>query len=364
VITKLCIEAALPMLGQAVVLDVRSPAEYAHAHLPQAQPLPLFTNEERAIIGTLYKQHSREKAIKAGLGFFGPKMPGLVEQVEALEQAQRKKLALGKGERGKLLVHCWRGGLRSAAVAWLLDLYGFQVYTLVGGYKAYRRWALQQFDRSYNFQVLGGCTGSGKTAILQHLQKSGCAVIDLEGLAGHKGSAFGNIGLPAQPSQEHFENALALQLFLKSQMDLPIFIEDESQRIGTVNLPTALYAHMRGQPLWFLQVPFHERLSYLVADYGRGDVEALINAIVRIKKRLGGLEAKTAINHLLEGDLHGCFGILLQYYDKWYTKNIHSLRPQADLSITNIDCADTRVEQNAQLVLTAVAKRSLALGGF
>jgi tRNA 2-selenouridine synthase len=232
-------------------------------------------------------------------------------------------------------VHCWRGGMRSAGVAWLLDLYGFKVFTLVGGYKSYRQWARLQFEKNYNLTILGGYTGSGKTLVLQELKRIGKPVIDLEGLAHHKGSAFGAIGEKPQPSQEMFENLLAGELSAISHPSLKdtgidsavdftdtIYIEDESQRIGLINLPTSFWNTMRNSPVSFLEIPFEERLNYLTEEYGKFEKEKLVNAIIRIQKRLGGLETKTAINYLLENNHKECFRILLTYYDKWYQKGL------------------------------------------
>jgi tRNA 2-selenouridine synthase len=300
------------------ILDVRSPAEFAHAHFPGAVSFPLFTNEERKVVGTTYKQQSREDAIKVGVAFFGPKMATMISEAEAILKPRQSK---------KVLVHCWRGGMRSAGVAWLLDLYGFEVYTVIGGYKAFRNWALQQFETAYAFNVLGGYTGSGKTYVLQALQKAGKPVVDLEAIASHKGSAFGSINMPPQPSQEMFENTLALALH--QQASLPeaekgIWIEDESQRIGQLNIPHVLWNQLRAARIYFLEIDFEKRLEHIVQGYGKGDKEKLVNAIIRIQKRLGGLETKTAINFLLEDNILESFRILLQYYDKHYYKGLHT----------------------------------------
>ena len=339
-INKISIDDFIKRSANGLVIDVRSPSEFAHAHIPGAVSVPLFTDEERAIIGTAYKQESKEKAVKIGLNFFGPKMVKLVEAVEQLVAAETPQVPI--------YLHCWRGGMRSAAVAWLLNLYGFEVTTIVGGYKAYRHWVLQQFEENYAFKVIGGCTGSGKTRLLHQLQAKGFVVIDLEGLANHKGSAFGNIGMPPQPSQEMFENKLGTALFTEKLKGQPIiFIEDESQRIGNVNVPIVLYKQMRESTLLFLEIPFEERLKNIVAEYGKGDTEKLVNAIIRIKKRLGGLETKTAINHLLEGDVAACFSILLLYYDKWYTKSITNLREHPESVLQTIPCANTEAALDA-----------------
>ncbi|MFZ4058265.1 MAG: tRNA 2-selenouridine(34) synthase MnmH [Ferruginibacter sp.] len=312
------------------VFDVRSPGEYNHAHIPGAYSLPLFTDEQRKVVGTTYKQQSREHAIKIGLDYFGPNMKTVVETAETLiatfyNGGIKPKTVLHEHIAGKtILVHCWRGGMRSAAIAWLLDLYGFKVYTLVGGYKVYRQWVLAQFAKSYPVKVLGGYTGSGKTLVLQALQENTIPVIDLEKMACHKGSAFGALGENTQPSQEMFENTLATTLdHLLQENVSEFFIEDESQRIGTINIPAAFWKQMREAPLYFLDIPFEARLNYLTQSYGVFAQADLINAIVRIQKRLGPLETKTAIGYLLEHNHQACFHILLTYYDKGYEKGLH-----------------------------------------
>jgi tRNA 2-selenouridine synthase len=211
--------------------------------------------------------------------------------------------------------------MRSAAVAWLLDLYGYKVIQLTGGYKAYRNWVLAQFNIPYTLKVLGGFTGSGKTEILHALQEKNYAVIDLEGIAHHKGSAYGAIGQLPQPSQEMFENILAKKLFEINKNNKPIWIEDESQRIGTVLIPTALFHLMRNSTCYFMTIPFEQRLAFILEGYGKFDAQSLIEATERIQKRLGGLETKNAVAHIMLGELKEAFSILLKYYDKWYEKN-------------------------------------------
>jgi tRNA 2-selenouridine synthase len=213
--------------------------------------------------------------------------------------------------------------MRSGAIAWLLDLYGFKVYQLTGGYKSYRRHVLESFKHPYPFNILGGYTGSGKTETLHDLREMKQVVIDLEDLAKHKGSAFGNIGMPAQPGQEMFENLLFEELSAKKDA-APIWLEDESQRIGHVNLPNDIWNTMRNSPVFFLDIPFEERLKHLVEEYGSLDREKMIDAIMRIKERLGGLEAKKAIEYLNENNAIESFRILLKYYDKWYAKVLHN----------------------------------------
>ena len=316
-------------IGSSFIIDVRSPAEYEHAHIPAALNLPLFDNEERAMIGTTYKKQSREAAIKAGLPLFGNKMLSMIETVETWIADTQKNNNLTKPT---LFVHCWRGGMRSAAVAWLLDLYGYKVIQLTGGYKAYRNWVLEQFTIPYSLKVLGGYTGSGKTEILQALQEKNYAVIDLEGIAHHKGSAFGAIGQLPQPSQEMFENILAKKLFEVNKNNKPIWIEDESQRIGTVLIPTPLFHLMRNSTCYFMKIPFEQRLLFILEAYGKFDAQSLIEATERIQKRLGGLETKNTVAHIMQGELKEAFSILLKYYDKWYEKNAQNqVLPKVEL---------------------------------
>lgn len=339
-VSKLLIDEFIQLTKQYPVFDVRSEGEYLHAHIPGAHSLPLFNNKERKVVGTAYKKESKQKAIKIGLKYFGTKMVKMVEAVEQITQEATTKT---------VLVHCWRGGMRSAGVAWLLDLYGFKVYTLVGGYKTYRNWVLNQFNLDYSIQIIGGYTGSGKTEVLRELSTRGEQTIDLEGLAHHKGSAFGALGQPPQPSQEMFENLLATELSVKASLletGKTLWLEDESQRIGEVNIPTIFFKQMRTKKVLFLDIPFDERLQYILEGYGKFTREHLVNAVIRIKKRLGGLETKTAINCLVEDDIKGCFSILLKYYDKGYEAGSQK-RENPEQLIQKILCKTVDARANA-----------------
>ncbi len=419
-IQKLPIAAFLELAKTNVLLDVRSPGEYKHAHIPTALSLPLFSDEERKLVGTAYKQQSKEDAIKIGLDFFGPKMKLMVEEVEQWAKSNgqlakgkdqladsngqlasgKEQLAVGSGQLAEgedqladvngqvaegslqtadcklqtapcILLHCWRGGMRSAAVAWLLDLYGFKVYTLEGGYKAYRNWVLQQFEKAYHFNIIGGYTGSGKTLLLHALAKENHAIIDLEGLANHKGSALGALGQLPQPTQEMFENLLANELVEKNNTTLNIqepiancslqtanfiWLEDESQRIGNLQIPIPLWKTMRSSKVFFMDIPFEERLNYLTEEYGVQKKDGLVTAIMRIQKRLGGLETKNAINFLLENNFKESFRILLTYYDKYYLKGLHNRENTADL-IKTIEARAVNTNENIELLNTNIESK-------
>ncbi|HTM93919.1 MAG TPA: tRNA 2-selenouridine(34) synthase MnmH [Flavisolibacter sp.] len=374
-IERLAIKEFLAKSRGKVLLDVRSPGEYNHAHIPSATSFPLFTDEERKIVGTTYKQKSREDAIKIGLDFFGPKMRKMVEEAEEIVGNWQSAIGNKDDPNCKLptansvFLYCWRGGMRSAGVAWLLDLYGFKVYTLAGGYKAFRNYVLQTFEQPFQFKVLGGYTGSGKTEVLNELEKNGEIVIDLEKIASHKGSAFGAFKMPPQPKQEMFENLLAFELLEKSMVNgqwsmedsdrlrndspftihhSPIWLEDEAQRIGDLNLPNALWDNMRVSPIFFLEIPFEERLNHIVAEYGECEKEKLIDSTKRISQRLGGLDTKNTIEFLEKGEIKEAFSILLRYYDKRYLNGLHN-RENISSLLTKIQC-DTVTPKNAALL--------------
>jgi tRNA 2-selenouridine synthase len=351
-----------------LIFDVRSPGEFGHAFMPGALPLPLFSDEERKQVGTAYKQVSREQAIKIGLDAFGPKMRRIVEEVE------EKAAARGLPAKCPVYLYCWRGGMRSGAVAWLLDLYGFEVHVLAGGYKAFRNYVLDTFTLELPYHILGGYTGSGKTELLHRLKELGETVIDLEGLAGHKGSAFGNIDRLPQPTQEMFENLLAMEVRSSivnrepaitanegastgnketlSRLTIPdsrIWLEDESQRIGQLHIPHTLWAIMRRSPVYFVEIPFEQRLKHIVEEYGVLDRARLREAIERISKRLGGLDTKMALQFIDEGNIHDCFAILLRYYDKFYLKGLHNREALSGLLHT-FECSDVDPENARKLI--------------
>ena len=307
--TKLTPDVFLEKATQQPVLDVRSPAEYAAGHIPGAHSFPLFDNQERAQVGTTYKQVGSYEALLVGLELVGPKMRELVEQAN--------ELAAG----GEVLVHCWRGGKRSESVAWLLNTAGLTAHTLVGGYKAYRNHVLDSLRDAPQLLVLGGATGSGKTDILHALRELGEQIIDLEALAHHRGSAFGGIGQGEQPTTEQFQNDLH-QAWQLLDRQARIWVEDESFSIGGVKLPLEFWEVMQARPLMLIEVPRPERIQRLVDEYAALDPLELERAILVIQKRLGGLRTQTALTALEQGQWAQVAGLLLEYYDKSYERSL------------------------------------------
>ncbi len=295
-----------PSWQHYTLLDVRSPGEYAEGKLPGALSLPLFTDEERAKVGTLYKQESPDAALLEGLDIAGGKMRWLVEEARRLAPA------------GKVVVHCWRGGQRSESVAWLLEKGGFEVAKLTGGYKASRQYIRTYLrEERHPFRVLSGPTGSGKTPILLAMREQGALVIDLEGLANHKGSSFGALGEAPQPSTEEFENRLFAALRAIPEGET-VWLEDESRMIGTVYMPDEFYERLTAAPVYRLQQPLEWRIDHLVENYAKYPKPALEEAFVRIKKRLGGQHLNAALDALRKDDFATAARIALVYYDKAY----------------------------------------------
>lgn len=292
------------------LLDVRSPEEFAKGHIPGSQSFALFNNKEREMIGIAYKKQSRQEAITLGLLLVESNFNDLLARVSSLLTFE-----------GKIL--CWRGGMRSGFAGRLLELLGYSIITLRGGYKAYRCWILQKLNHlSFPFlHVLGGLTGSGKTAILQALKNMGEQIIDLESLANHRGGAFGGIGLNLQPTQEQFENEIVMTI---EQLDWskPIWIEDESRLIGSCHLPSLLYQNMIQAPLFYIQRSITERLATLLFQYGWIPKQQLLNAVSRIAKRLGSQLTKEIQQLIEQEQKEQAFEKLLIYYDKTYRHQI------------------------------------------
>lgn len=324
------------------IVDVRSPSEYAKAHIPGAVSLPLFSDTERAEVGTLYKKKGSQSAVLRGLDFVGPKMRSLVEEAGKLVPDR------------KLLLHCWRGGMRSGSVAWLLDLAGFEVHLLKGGYQAYRRHVHQVIERERHYLILGGKTGSGKTEVLHGLQAHGEQVVDLEGLANHRGSSFGGIGQEDQPSTEHFENMLCDVLAGFSD-DRPVWLEDESRRIGRVYLPDSIYGSIQTSKVLAIEVGKENRVERLVRDYGDAQTHELAAAIDRIAKRLGGQHVQAAQEALAAGDLAKVADITLTYYDKTYT---HGLKRRGEGQVDLLELSGYPVTDHPQQILNHVRKHN------
>ena len=337
---KINISEFLKMAAGLPVVDVRSPGEYSYGHIPGAVNIPLFDDKEREIVGTLYRNEGRTKAILKGLDLASAEMSAKLEK------------ALSVARENQLLVHCWRGGMRSEAMAWLFSLGDIRTEVLDGGYKAYRHLVLEELGIKRNFFILGGLTGSGKTELLKYIQEKGKQVIDLEGIACHKGSAFGSIGQPPQPTSEHFANLLHKEISAIPENQV-IWLEDESKNIGTVFMPDTFFGNMRESPVIALIMDVKTRMPRLLKEYSTHSAEELINSVQKISRRLGGDKTKEAIESIETGDFTKAIEITLDYYDKTY---LYGLKQRPPERIIYVETDTDDVEVNADKIMKAAAK--------
>lgn len=318
------------------VIDVRSPSEFNHGHIPNAKNVYLFDDEERKTVGTIYKEEGREAAILKGLEYVGSRMVTILKEVDKISN------------NNVILMHCFRGGMRSESVAWLCSNYKYDVYVLDGGYKNYRRYVLESFNnKKYKINLVTGRTGSKKTLILNKLKELEYNVVDLEGIAKHKGSAFGWINEGEQPSQEQFENNLCLELS-KYDNGASLWVEDESLLIGKRAIPRGLFDNMKSpENIIYLNVSIEERAKYITDTYGKYSIDDLRESIIKIKKRLGDERMREALSLLEEGKIYECVLVLLYYYDKAYRLSI-----QEENKIINIECNNLTIDD----IVSAISK--------
>ncbi|SFK14878.1 tRNA 2-selenouridine synthase [Marinilactibacillus piezotolerans] len=320
--------------GKTIVVDVRAPKEFEEATIPGAINIPLFTDDERAQVGTLYKQQGQEAAKDLGLEIFSKKLPAFIQEFKQLKVP--------------VTVFCWRGGMRSKTAATVLDLMGVPVNRLTGGIKAYRQWMQEQLDTLSipSLYVLNGHTGNGKTLVLHQLKEEGYPVIDLEGMANHRGSIFGHIGL--KPNNQRMFDLLLGEALLRYQNEPFILIEGESNRIGKVIIPERFYQLKEKSPQLFIHLPIEERVKNILADYSPHDYhDEFVESFKRIKRRIHTPVAN-ATDKLLEQKDYPLVveNLLTHYYDPRYT---HSSACSEDLStlieVTSVEDAREKIKQ-------------------
>lgn len=288
--------------GELTLIDVRSPSEYADSTIPGSLNIPLFDDEERAEIGTLYKQVSIQAAKDRGLEVVSAKLPQFIKQFAAIP--------------GRKAVFCWRGGMRSKTTATLLSLMDIRALRLQGGYREFRKWVvatLEQFEFKPHAVVINGYTGSGKTSLLQRLEQAGYPVLDLESMAAHRGSVFGQVGLRPN-NQKTFEALLALRL--QELNDQPyVLMEAESKRIGKVFIPAFLMAAKSKGSHLFLDVPMFRRVEHIIEEYDpQSHKQDCLDAFTLIKKRIHTPVAAEIEGHLQDGRFAEAVALLLAYY--------------------------------------------------
>lgn len=317
------------------LVDVRSPSEYHHGHIPGSLNIPLFDDPERARVGITYKNEGNYSALLEGFDVVGPKMSSLLRKAKEIAQ------------KNELVLHCWRGGMRSSSMAWLFETAGLDCKIIQGGYKAFRTSQKAFFRQPFHFIILGGLTGSGKSEILRALQGKGQQVIDLEKLANHKGSAFGGLGLGTQPSTEQFENNLYQEIRLIDR-NKPVWIEDESKTIGSVHIPDEIYQQMREARIIRVEVPENERVKRLIAEYSMFPAEELLDSLERIRKRFGNQNIQPAKDAILTRDFEKAVHLILEYYDRTYLYGLSKRNPSM-ISTVILETIDSEI--NAALII-------------
>ncbi len=319
----------------ALLIDVRTPAEFAEATIPGAVNVPIFSNEERVEVGTLFKQQGKKDARKRGVELVAPKIPILMEQVENFR----------RDHPGPVIVFCWRGGMRSLAMTSFMNLAGIPARQLLGGHKGFRRKVLDDFEQQQwpPIFVLRGLTGVGKTRILQQLEEMGYPVVDLEGLANHRGSAFGGLGLEQQPSQKKFDALLWDRL--EQLRDQPYLVtEGESLHIGRLMVPKLFHQAMQVQPSLWLTASLDIRTQIILEDYPALDQlrEQFKKPINALKERLGSKVVAEFLELLNSGQWDKLVReLMVRYYDPLY---LHTLPEQRIvIELETVDAATQKV---------------------
>ncbi|GFE62394.1 tRNA 2-selenouridine(34) synthase MnmH [Geobacter sp. AOG2] len=324
------------LLDTHCIIDVRTPLEFAEDHLPGAVNIPILTDEERVEVGTLYKQTGPQKARIRGLELTCGRFAAMVHDV--IDQAAGRPV----------LVYCWRGGLRSLSMTILLEMSGYPVVQLKGGYRAFRNQVISYFE-DFNppgqLIVIHGMTGTGKTTFINGLDRESWTVIDLEGLACHRGSAFGEVGLVQAISQKRFDTLL-WDAFRNAPDGRPVIVEGESQRIGKISLPGRVYEAMGdGCKIW-CHASLETRVHRLSVEYACDEYrEAMTVALERIRKKLGGVRY-AEIKALLEcWDVEGVArGLIEHYYDRLYYKNRPWI-PDVEIDLEDFSVAGQRLAE-------------------
>ena len=298
------------------LIDVRSPSEYYKGHMPNSINIPLFDNDERSIIGTIYKKEGRKKAVIEGLKFFEKKMELLLDNlfmnIDSHNINSKKNF-----NKSFIRIYCSRGGMRSQSISWLLEKYKFNPITLKGGYKTYRRWILDCFSKKWNIIIIGGKTGTGKTRLLSLLEQYKYQTIDLEGFACHRGSTFGGLGMKKQPSNEQFENKIAEKLYSFKVIN-NIFVEAESANIGKCKIPHEFFNQMKTARRIEILRSETNRLDELIDTYSVFNKDELQESVLRIKKRLGPQRTKIALESINKEEWDLVCRSVLDYYDRCY----------------------------------------------
>jgi len=291
-------------LNKPLYVDVRAPLEYNEDHVPGAVNLPIFNDEERKEVGTLYKMAGRESAVKRGSEIGGKRISEIISPLAEIQDRD-------------IVIYCARGGMRSGAVSSLINSLGIKTYRIINGYKSYRKYVMEQLGSMKikpQIFILQGLTGAGKTEIIRRMTNT----VDIEEMAGHRSSLFGGIGL-RQNSQKYFETLLLARLDeLKSQPY--VIIEGESRKVGNLHIPDNIFSQMKEALIILIDTPIKRRIEIIKKEYaGFNEDEKILNTVNSMRNKLGNKKTGDLIEFYKRGDIDSFIEILLlDYYDKLY----------------------------------------------
>ena len=334
------------------IIDVRSPAEFAEDHIPGAVNLPVLSNEERHIVGTQYKQVSTFTARRMGAAHISRNVAGHLEEYFA-----------DKAPASQFLIYCWRGGMRSGSMATIISQVGWRTHVLSGGYKNWRRKVVNELRNSQaplNIILLDGQTGSAKTEVLTRAEKLGIQILDLEGLAAHRGSVFGAMQDTAQPSQKRFESLLWDRL---SHLDVnkPILVEAESNHIGAREIPSRIWASMLTAQHIVIEAPAKSRATFLVETYKDiiSDRAALQTSINRLSQYHSSQTIEAWHEMVMaEGFVSLAHELMVEHYDPLYGRS-GARRSHPPLNSIELQgMAETDLDAAAQKVKTIISNHA------
>lgn len=317
----------LNCLKSKVVIDVRSPCEHVEERIPGSVNVPLLSNDERATVGTIYKEQGEMVARRHALTIISPKIPALIDEISNLRVHGQA-----------IVVYCWRGGLRSESVSSVLSIAGIDCHRLTGGYKAWRGQVLKDFAAdAYPFEavVLHGLTGVGKTEILDELGRLGAQVLDLEGIANHRGSVFGGLGMGDQPTQKNFDGEVWQRL--RELKPGPVFVEAESRKVGKIAVPDCVFDRIHGRGISALVTgTVEKRAERIAADYlnprhnPETELDRALQILGHLKERLGTKLTHQIRDLVAVGQVIEAVKLLLtEYYDPLYVRQIEESKPFA-----------------------------------
>ena len=306
----------------AIWIDVRSSREYKKGNYTHSVNIELFNDIEYSKLGEVYKRNGKSESIKSGKKYIHNSLEQILEKIS-------------KFKKYTIYIYCARGGLRSKAFFKILEIHGYKSFVILGGYKSLRNYVLSSFLKTRNIIIIGGNTGSKKTSILKLMKKHNYNTVDLEKIANHRGSAFGDLGLMKQSTQQQFENDLSYE-WVNFDNNSNVFVESESRTIGKIVIPSPIYSQMINSHYIRINMNFDRRIKNLISEYGKYPLTHIEHRLKKISRKLGSENFNYAVKLLKNNDLYSfCSHILINYYDKMYKHSLN--KRKTDITTFNIE---------------------------